>query len=325
VRIGSLSLSYVARKLGWAALTLFFVLTVNFFLFRVMPGDPVALLARSQRLTPEAVAEQKALYGLDQPMLQQFLTYLWQTLTGHLGSSLVSGQPVTRVIGARVWPTVLLVGTGTTLAILVGVLAGIRAGWFRGTRFDRGSLYGSMLLYSTPEGWLGMLLLIVFAGSLAWFPSGGLSSGGETGLGSVTDVLSHLALPVATLALSYVGQFLIVMRSSMLDVKDEDFVTVGRAVGLPDRLVRRRLVVPNAILPSFTLIVLSFGFVLGGAIVIETVYSWPGIGQLTYRAIESQDYPVLQAVFLLTSAAVIVANLVADIAYGFLDPRIEEV
>ncbi|HUW16791.1 MAG TPA: ABC transporter permease, partial [Actinomycetes bacterium] len=155
MRIGSLSLSYVARKLGWAALTLFFVLTVNFFLFRVMPGDPVALLARSQRLTPEAVAEQKALYGLDQPMLQQFLTYLWQTLTGHLGSSLVSGQPVTRVIGGRVWPTVLLVGTGTTLAILVGVLAGIRAGWFRGTRFDRGSLYGSMLLYSTPEGWLG--------------------------------------------------------------------------------------------------------------------------------------------------------------------------
>jgi len=325
VRIGPLSLSYVARKLGWAALTLFFVLTVNFFLFRVMPGDPVALLARSQRLTPEAVAEQKALYGLDQPMLQQFLTYLWQTLTGHLGSSLVSGQPVTRVIGARVWPTVLLVGTGTALAILVGVLAGIRAGWFRGTRFDRGSLYGSMLLYSTPEGWLGMLLLIVFAGSLSWFPSGGLSSGGQTGLGSVTDTLSHLALPVATLALSYVGQFLIVMRSSMLDVKDEDFVTVGRAVGLPDRLVRRRMVVPNAILPRFTLIVLSFGFVLGGAIVIETVFSWPGIGQLTYRAIESQDYPVLQAVFLLTSAAVIVANLVADIAYGFLDPRIEEV
>jgi len=325
VRVGQLSLSYVARKLGWAALTLFFVLTVNFFLFRVMPGDPVALLARSQRLTPEAVAEQKALYGLDQPMLQQFLTYLRQTLTGHLGSSLVSGQPVTRVIGARVWPTVLLVGSGTALAIIVGVLAGIRAGWFRGTRFDRGSLYGSMLLYSTPEGWLGMLLLIVFAGSLSWFPSGGLSSGGESGLGSVTDVLSHLALPVATLALSYVGQFLIVMRSSMLDVKDEDFVTVGRAVGLPDRLVRRRLVVPNAILPSFTLIVLSFGFVLGGAIVIETVFSWPGIGQLTYRAIESQDYPVLQAVFLLTSAAVIVANLVADIAYGFLDPRIEEV
>ena len=325
MRVGQLSLGYVARKLGWAALTLFFVLTVNFFLFRVMPGDPVALLARSQRLTPEAVAEQKALYGLDQPMLQQFLTYLRQTLTGHLGSSLVSGQPVTRVIGARVWPTVLLVGSGTALAIIVGVLAGIRAGWFRGTRFDRGSLYGSMLLYSTPEGWLGMLLLIVFAGSLSWFPSGGLSSGGESGLGSVTDVLSHLALPVATLALSYVGQFLIVMRSSMLDVKDEDFVTVGRAVGLPDRLVRRRLVVPNAILPSFTLIVLSFGFVLGGAIVIETVFSWPGIGQLTYRAIESQDYPVLQAVFLLTSAAVIVANLVADIAYGFLDPRIEEV
>jgi peptide/nickel transport system permease protein len=325
VRIGSLSLGYVARKLGWAALTLFFVLAVNFFLFRIMPGDPVALLARSQRLTPEAVAAQKALYGLDQPLIQQFVTYLHQTLTGQFGQSLVSGQPVTRVIGSRVWPTVLLVGTGTTLAVLIGVFAGIRSGWFRGTTFDRNSLYGSMLLYSTPEGWLGMLLLIVFAGSLGWFPSGGLSTGNETGLGSVTDVLSHLALPVATLTLSYVGQFLIVMRSSMLEVKDEDFVTVGRAIGLPDRLVRRRRVVPNAFLPSFTLIVLSFGFVLGGAIVIETVFSWPGLGQLTYRAIQSQDYPVLQAIFLLTSTAVIVANLIADITYGFLDPRIEEV
>jgi peptide/nickel transport system permease protein len=325
LRLGPLSVGYLARKVGWALLTLFFVLTVNFFLFRIMPGDPVALLARSQRLTPQAIAEQRALYGLDQPMLQQFVTYLHQTLTGRFGASLVSGQPVTEVIAARIWPTVLLVGTGTVLAVLIGVLGGIRSGWFRGTSFDRNSLYGSLLLYATPEGWLGMLMLIVFAGALGWFPSGGLSSGDFTGFAQVTDVLSHLVLPVATLTLAYVGQFLIVMRSSMLEVKEEDFVTVGRAVGLPDRLVRQRHVVPNAILPSFTLIVLSFGFVLGGAIVIETVFSWPGLGQLTYRAIQSQDYPVLQAVFLLTSGAVIVANLVADIAYGFLDPRIEEV
>jgi peptide/nickel transport system permease protein len=325
MRIGPVTVAYVARKVGWALLTLTFVLAVNFFLFRIMPGDPVALLARSQRLTPQAIEEQRRLYGLDQPLVEQFFTYLKETLRGQLGASLVSGEPVMQVIGARIWPTVLLVGTGTTIAVVVGVVAGIRSGWFRGSTFDRGSLYGSLLLYATPEGWLGMLLLVVFAGTLGWFPSGGLSSGDFTGLANVTDVLRHMVLPVATLALAYVGQFLIVMRSSMLEVKEEDYVTVGRALGLPDRLVRKRRAAPNAFLPSFTLIVLSFGFVLGGAIVIETVYSWPGLGQLTYRAIESQDYPVLQAVFLLTSAAVIFANLVADVAYGFLDPRIEEV
>lgn len=325
LQLGPLTARYLARKLGWALLTLGFVLGVNFFLFRVMPGDPVALLARSQRLTPQAVEEQRQLYGLDQPLVQQFVTYLRETLRGQLGSSLVSGQPVAEVLGTRLWPTVLLVGIGTTLAVVIGVAAGIRSGWFRGSGFDRGSLYGSLLLYATPEGWLGMLLLVVFAGTLGWFPSGGMSTGTSTGVAAALDVGNHLVLPVTTLTLAYLGQFLIVMRSSMLEVKDEDFVTVGRAVGLPDRLVRRRHVVPNAILPSFTLIVLSFGFVLGGAIVIETVFSWPGIGQLTYQAIENQDYPVLQALFLFTSAAVILANLVADVAYGFLDPRIEDV
>ncbi|MFZ0322878.1 MAG: ABC transporter permease, partial [Actinomycetes bacterium] len=197
-------------------------------------------------------------------------------------------------------------------------------GWARGSRFDRGSLYGSLVLYATPEGWLGMLLLIVFAGTLGWFPAGGYSSGAGTGLEHVTDVANHLVLPVLTLTLAYIGQFLIVMRSSLLDVKDEDYVGTARAKGLTDPLIRRRHVVPNAFLPSYTLIVLSFGFILGGAIVIETVFSWPGLGQLTYQAIADEDFPVLQAIFLLTSFAVIVANLAADVTYTFLDPRIEE-
>ncbi len=315
---------YLARKAAWALVTLLFVLFVNFFLFRVMPGDPVALLARSQRLTPEAIEQQRALFGLDQPLLQQFGTYLQQTLSLNFGSSLLSGEPVTEVIGSRIWPTVLLVGVGTTLAIVLGLLAGIRGGWTRGSGFDRGSLYGSLILYATPEGWLGMLLLIVFAGTLGWFPSGGYSSGTGTGIEHVTDVANHLVLPALTLTLGYIGQYMIVMRSSLLDVKDEDYIATARAKGLTDPLVRRRHAVPNAFLPSFTLIVLSFGFVLGGAIVVETVYSWPGLGLLTYQAIQDQDFPVLQAVFLLTSLAVIVANLVADVTYSMLDPRIEE-
>jgi peptide/nickel transport system permease protein len=324
MRLGGLRPGYIARKVRWAVLTLFFVLTVNFFLFRVMPGDPIALLARSARFTPADAAAQRHLLGLDQPLLQQYFTYLAQTLHGRLGLSLASASPVASVIGVRIWPTVLLVGLGTTLAVVVGVTVGAKAGWFRGSSYDRRRLYGSMLLYATPEGWLGMLLILVFVGDLAWFPSGGYASSDSTGWAHVVDVAQHLVLPVATLALGYVGQFLIVMRSSMLEVKQEEFVTVGRSIGLPDRLVRRRHARPNAFLPSFTLIVLSFGFVFGGAIVIETVFSWPGLGLLTYQAINSQDYPVLQGVFLLGSAAVILANLVADIAYGFLDPRIEE-
>jgi len=301
---------------------LLFVLAFNFFLFRVMPGDPIALLARSERLTPEQIANQRALFGLDQPLPQQFLTYLRQTFTGDFGVSIISGQEVTSMIASRLWPTILLVGTGTLLAALLGVLIGIRGGWNRGSGFDRSSLYSSLLLYSTPEGWLGMLLLIVFAGTLGWFPAGGYSSATvDSGSGDVLDVLAHLALPVATLTLGYIGQFVIVMRASMIDVRDEDYITTARAKGLTDLLIRRRHAVRNAFLPSFTLITLSLGFVLGGAIVIETVYSWPGLGLLTYQAITDQDYPVLQVVFLFASAAVILANLIADLVYVRLDPR----
>lgn len=316
---------YIARKLGWAGVTMLFVLTFNFFLFRVMPGDPAALLARSQRLTAEQVADQRTLLGLDQPMLQQYWTYFKQTISGQLGSSYLSGRPVLDTIGAYLWPTVLLVGVGTGLAIVFGVMSGIKGGWDRGSNFDKGSLYGSLTLYSTPEGWLGMLLLIIFAGSLGWFPVGGYASGNETGLAHVADVANHLVLPALTLALGYGASFMLVMRSSLLEIKEEDFVGVARAKGLTEPLIRRRHAVPNAFLPTFTLIVLSFGFVLGGAIVVETVFSWPGIGLLTYQAIDAQDFPVLQGVFLISSIAVVLANLVADITYGFLDPRIEEV
>ncbi len=318
-----MTLKYIARKAGWALLTLWFILSVNFFLFRIMPGDPVALLARSQRLSPEALDRQRQLFGLDQPLPQQYLTYLRETFSGNLGVSILSGTDVVSMVASRMWPTILLVGIGTLIAAAVGVLLGMRAGWRRGSGVDNGSMYGSLLLYSTPEGWLGMMLLILFAGALGWFPAGGYSSsGGEGGAG---DVASHLALPVLTLALGYVGQFFIVMRASMIDVKSQDYIRLARAKGLTDPAVRRHHAAPNALLPTITLIVLSFGFVLGGAIVIETVFSWPGLGLLTYQAIQTLDYPVLQAVFLLSSAAVIVANLIADIAYGLLDPRIEQI
>jgi len=318
--------SYLAKKVGWALVTVFFVLCFNFFLFRIMPGDPAGLLARSQRLTESEIAEQRAIFGLDEPLLQQFITYLQETLTGNLGTSYLTGQSVLETITERTWPTVLLVGVGTGVAIVVGLAMGIKGACRRGSAFDRTSLYGSLTLYSAPEGWLGMMLLIIFAGTLGWFPVGGYDSGdGSTGLEHVADVLNHLVLPAATLALGYGASYMIVMRSSLLEVKDEDFIATARAKGLTDTMVRKRHAVPNAFLPSFTLIALSFGFVLGGAILVEAIFSYPGIGLLTYQAIDAYDYPVLQGVFLISSIAVVIANLIADVTYGFLDPRIEEV
>jgi peptide/nickel transport system permease protein len=230
---------------------------------------------------------------------------------------------VSEVVGERVSKTVLLVGVSTVLSVVLGMLAGIRGAWRRGSAFDRSSLLGSLVFYSMPEGWLGMLLLVAFAGALGWFPSGGYQSGTEyTGLAHANDVLKHLVLPCLTLTLGYIGEYAIIMRSSLLEVLDEDYIQTARAKGLRDDVVRRRHAVPNALLPTLALVFYSFGFVLGGAIIVEAVFSYPGLGLLEFQAIESSDFPVIQAVFLLSSAAVIVFNLAADVLYGYLDPRI---
>jgi peptide/nickel transport system permease protein len=313
---------YLTRKILHAVATLFAVITFNFLLFRVLPGDPIALLTRSERLTPADVAELEAEYGLDEPLPAQFVNYVGDVLHGDLGVSLRTGIPVSTLIAERIPPTALLVGIGTLLATVLGVLIGIKGGWSRGSRFDTTSLYGSLVFYSMPEGWLGMLLLIVFAGTLGWFPAGGFHGTEATGFAAVIDVANHLFLPVLTLTLGYIGEYAIVMRASLLDTVNEDFIATARAKGVPEDLVRRRHAVPNAFLPTFTLIFLSFGYVLGGSIVIEAVFSWPGIGQLTYDAIDELDYPVIQGIFLITSAAVIVFNLIADLTYGRLDPRV---
>jgi peptide/nickel transport system permease protein len=299
------------------------VLAFNFVLFRAI-GDPVKLLTRSSlHLDAQEQAALRAEFGLDKSLAGQFASYVPDTLTGNFGTSFISGRPVTAVVGERVSKTILLVGLSTLFSVALGLLAGIRGAWRRGSGFDRSSLLGSLVLYSTPEGWLGMMLIIGFSGALGWFPAGGYQSASDlTGFSHITDVLTHLFLPCLTLTLGYIGEYSIVMRSSLIEVLGEDYIQTARAKGLRDDAVRRSHAVPNALLPTLTLVFYSFGFVLGGAIIVEEVFSWPGLGQLTYQAIGSFDYPVIQAVFLLSSAAVIVFNLIADILYGYLDPRI---
>jgi peptide/nickel transport system permease protein len=308
-----------------AVLTLFFVLAFNFYLFRVMPGDPYTLLARSERLSRDQINQQIDALGLNDPMVVQFVNYLRDTLTGELGISVQNGFPVTTLIGERIWPTTLLVGLSTLLSTVFGLLIGIRGAWRRGSTFDTSSLYGSLVLYSMPEGWMGMLFLLLFAGIWGIFPAGGRQSAQQlTGLAHFADIANHLFLPCLTLTLGYIGEYAIIMRSSLLEVKNEEFVQTARAKGVRDRDVRWHHAVPNAILPTLTLVFYSFGFVLGGAIIVERVFSYEGLGSLTYTAIGQLDYPVLEGVFLLSSAAVILFNLFADIMYGYLDPRIRE-
>jgi peptide/nickel transport system permease protein len=316
---------YVGRKLLGAAGTLLFVMLFNFVLFRVMPGSPVDTIARNQRLSPNEIQALIEDFGLDRSLPAQVPGYLWDTVRGNFGVSYTSGRPVTAVLAERVWPTVVLVLPATIISVAVGVWLGIHAGWRRGSGTDAGSVGASLLLYSTPEGWLGMVLLVVFGVWLGIFPLGGYSSSPPPeGAAYVADVITHAFLPVMTLALAYIGEYVLVMRSSMVEVTHEDYLTTARAKGLTDREVRRNHAVPNALLPIVTLIFYSFGFVLGGAVVIESIFNWPGLGLLTFQAIDNQDYPVIQGVFLLSSFLVIAFNLAADLSYGYIDPRVRD-
>ncbi|MEQ6900803.1 ABC transporter permease [Nocardioides sp. YIM 152588] len=319
---------YAGAKVLGSLGSLAFMLVVNFFLFRVLPGDPARTLGRGRLSTPEQVAEFNATYGLDQPMLQQFWTFLKNLVHGDLGYSILYHRDVSEILLDRLWPTLLLVGSATVLAATLGVWLGIRAGWARGSTFDRFSTSTSLTLYSMPEWWLGLLLiaaLSVGVGPLpGLFPTGGLHSvDADPGtLSGVLDTIWHLTLPVLTLTLAYLADYALIMRGSLVDEVGSDYLTTARAKGLRDVQVRGRHAVPNALLPTTTVVALNFGFVVAGAITVETIFSIPGLGLLTTDALAVPDYWLLQGVFLLASAGVILANLGANLIYGWLDPRV---
>jgi peptide/nickel transport system permease protein len=321
---------YILGKVLQALLTVAFVVVFNFFLFRVIPSDPLeALLQGTTPFTPPNIEQLTQDLGLDKPLPQQFLIYAQDTLTLNFGDSFsLPGQDVKQVIYDRIWPTLLLVATSTIASVAIGLLIGIYAGWRQGSSFDVGSQVFTLFVYSMPEFWFGILVLMAFAQGVGPFPSlfpaGGYSTPGTdlTGFAHVADVLNHLALPWFVLTITSIGAYALIMRNSLIAVKNDQFVMTARAKGVRDRQILWRHVLPNALLPTFTLVLLSLGFVLGGVIAIEFVFSYPGLGLLTVRAIKSQDFPLLQGLFLLFSAVVIVANLIADISYSYLDPRV---
>jgi peptide/nickel transport system permease protein len=321
---------YVITKILQAFLTLVFILVFNFFLFRVMPGDPAALLLRgSSAYNPDNVEQVRQDLGLDAPLPAQFTTYLGDMATLNFGESFfLQGQPVIEVIGNGLWPTILLVGTSTAASAVIGLAIGIRGGWRRGSTFDVGSLGVTLVLYSMPEFWFGMLVLMAFASGVgpfpALFPVNGYSTIGQdyTGLQHVADVLNHLVLPWVVLTLVYLGEYALIMRSALLDVLGDHFVHTARAKGLLEKQVLWRHAVPNALLPTFTVVVLSLGFIFQGAITVEFVFGWPGLGWLTVQAVDNKDFALLQGLFFLFSVGVLIANLAADLTYAYLDPRV---
>lgn len=330
---------YLARKLLFALLTLVIVVVFNFFLFRILPGDPVKLLFRNPRLTREAQETIRVQFGLDKPVWvdlerlgagdfsaafdSQFTAYIRNLFQGNLGVSFANRQQVNQLLSERVGRTVLLVFTGEIVAILLGMTVGLAAAWKRGTWVDSAALFVGLVMWALPTFFLGIILLILARGIL---PTGGMVTPGLAREGTIeywADVLRHLILPTITLAITSASGYMLIMRSSVVEVLAEDYILTAKAKGLSNIRILRDHALKNAMLPMVTIIALNLGYVVGGAIQVETVFSWPGIGRLIYESVSRQDYPVLQGTFLLLAISVILANFVTDILYSILDPRVK--
>ena len=320
---------YLGKKVASALVSFGFLLIAGYLIFSVLPANPLESLTRGRPVSAAQIAFLKQRLGLNQPAWERFGHFVWNTLHGDLGYSWQFEEPVSTLIAQRLWPTLLLVGSATVISIWLGLGLGVRSGWRPGSLLDRLASGVSLTFWSMPTFWLGLILLVVFSGGFgpipALLPAGGMSTPGSAGglaLSHIADVLRHLVLPCLTLVLVTFAQYMTIMRSSVIDELGSPYLLTARAKGLRDAEVRRGHAVPNALLPTVTVIFLQLGTLVGGAITVETVYSWPGLGYLTYQALQIPDLPLLEGSFIVFSASVIVMNVVADIVYRYLDPRV---
>jgi peptide/nickel transport system permease protein len=320
---------FVLRRVGFFALTLWAALSLNFLLPRVMPGNPVEAAIASLRvpLTPSEINAIAAQFGINshQGLVSSYFTYLGHTLTGNLGVSFVHfPTPVTSYIQTGIWWTLGLVGTTTVLAFILGTGVGAISAWRRGSRLD--STLPPLLVFTTaiPYFWVGLMLILVFSSVLGWLPSkGGYSLGATPAwtLSFVGDVLQHAILPAAALLITTIGGWVLTMRNTMVGTLTEDYVRMARAKGLPSHRIMVDYAARNAILPNLTGFALSLGFVVSGAILVEYVFNYPGVGFMLLQAVQSNDYPLMQGLFLLITVAVLLCIVLSDIATAILDPR----
>ncbi|MEH3137797.1 MAG: ABC transporter permease [Mycolicibacterium neoaurum] len=315
---------YLWKRTLFAAVTIFVALTVNFILFRVLPGDAVSQISRIPNASPAMKEALRAEFGLDKPVFEQYLRYLQQLCQGNLGVSYTNRQPVLDNLIEAFGNTVPMVATGTLIAIVLGIAVGMFAALHRGSVADHAATGIAVLFYALPTQFLGMMLLIMFAGTL---PSVGMSDPFAVGLSpgdQLLDLARHMILPVATLVLTLYAESALIVRSAMLETLGENYILTARAKGLTRRRIVWSYALRNAALPTITQIALSLGTIVGGSILVEVIFSWPGIGRALYDAVLQRDYPMLQGGFLAITVTVVVLNYLADILYFRLDPRISQ-
>lgn len=336
---------FLFKKIGWALLTIFFVILFNFFLFRVLPGDPARSGVRDPRLTQEAVEAIRVRFGLDKPVMNCFETlnpvkvgscgvnpldtqlfiYIGNLFKGELGISYHTNRPVADMLKEQLGNTVLLIGLGQILSIFLGMGLGIVAAWRARTTIDYVALLASLMFWSLPTFWLGIILLFWGSNQLGLPTGGRITPGGNfsSTWQEWQDIGRHLLLPTLTYTIVFLGEYMLIMRSTLLDVLSEDYILTAKAKGLRTSQILRDHALQNAMLPMVTIIALNLGFTVAGAIQIETVFSWPGLGGAIFEAVGRKDYPMLHGAFLLIAVSVIFANFVADLLYSYLDPRVQ--
>lgn len=314
-----------AVRLVWSIGLVLAVIVLNFTLIQLAPGDPAVVIAGESGAGDPAVLDAiRADYGLDKPYLQQLWTYVSRVVQGDLGDSFFFNQPVTELIGARLWPTVLLVGTALFFAIALGVLVGVFTARRPESFWSHTATVLALVGFSMPVFWTGLELVILFSSILEWLPIAGMRDVQFEGnwLQARIDVAEHLVLPALTLGLLYLALYSRLSRASMLEVLESDYVRTARAKGLAERIVVYKHALRNAVIPIVTVAGLQFGSLLSGALLVETVFNWPGLGRLAFDSVLRRDAPVLLGVLFVSAILVVVANLLTDLVYRFIDPRI---
>jgi peptide/nickel transport system permease protein len=317
---------FVGGKLLQYLIVIILMLTLNFLLPRLMPGNPLVFLA-GEDVGFMSSAEKEAIldkHGLNDSIGQQYLTYIKNTITGDFGYSYQQKRPISELLMERLPWTLLLTGLGLLLSTIIGVMFGAISAWKRGTRTDANLLTLFMFLSAMPSFWVGMILVSIFASQLGWLPVFGAEKAWSnfTGFERLLDIGKHLILPLSTLILISVTSTFMIMRYSMLNVLGEDYIMMAKAKGVREKVIKYKHAMRNALLPVATVFMLSLGFTLGGATVIETVFAYPGVGRLMFESVLSRDYPLIQATFLIITFSVVIANFLADLIYPLLDPKV---
>jgi peptide/nickel transport system permease protein len=324
--IGPKTVLYVVRRLLQAVPIVIGIVVLNFLLLQLAPGDAATVLAgEAGGAPPEYVAQLRERFGLDRPIHVQLLLYVTNVLTLDLGYSFRNSMPVIQLIFGRLGPTLLLMGTTLIVSVLSGVLLGLLAATAVNTWRDRVISVAAVIAYATPLFWIGLMLILLFSIKLGWLPTTGMEDvvAFNEGWDRVLDIARHLILPTLTLSLFYMALYTRMMRAAMLDQRGMDYVVTARSKGLAERLITYRHVLRNAVLPVVTMAGVQVGSLLGGSVVVESVFAWPGLGQLAFQSLFARDFNLLLGIFFLSACLVVLVNLVVDLVYLALDPRIK--